>query len=88
MKILLLIPLLLAFTRDPGTGSNPAVGPGPATPDAGSRDTSVMGGGTPGSQGMNTLDINDPNEEQLKIMKEKQEETEKRLEKRDKEKGP
>lgn len=63
--------VLLSFNisaRDPGTGSNPTVGPGPATPDAGAQDTSVMGGGTPGSQGMNTLNIDEPSEEELEIM--------------------
>lgn len=52
MKLLILISLIVfgtsAFSRDPGTGSNPTVGPGIATPDAGSSDTTIMGGGTPG----------------------------------------
>lgn len=77
MKILTLF-LSLIFTmpllaRDPGTGSNTTVGPGPASPDSGSSDTSVMGGGTPGNQGINNLDMKEPNEEQLKKMKQKQE---------------
>lgn len=52
MKVILLTALLITgtstFARDPGTGSNPTVGPGIATPDAGSSDTSIMRGGTPG----------------------------------------
>lgn len=77
MKLLTLIfSFLMALSvsaRDPGTGSNTTVGPGPATPDAGSSDTSVMGGGTPGNQGINTLDMKEPNQKRLNKMKEKQE---------------
>lgn len=50
--------LLIALgvsARDPGTGSNTTVGPGPATPDAGAGDTSIMGGGTPGNLGINNM---------------------------------
>ena len=77
MKILTLF-FSLALTvpvlaRDPGTGSNTTVGPGPATPDSASRDTSVMGGGTPGNQGINTLDMKEPNEKRLRKMKQNQE---------------
>ena len=71
---LILLPLSLS-ARDPGTGSNTTVGPaGPATPDAGSSDTSIMGGGTPGNEGMDTLNIDEPTEEELDIMYQKQEE--------------
>lgn len=77
MKFLTLLALALlslnVSARDPGTGSNPTVGPGPATPDAGAQDTSVMGGGTPGSQGMNTLNIDEPSEEELDTMYQKEE---------------
>lgn len=72
MKLLTLLAVALLSlnisARDPGTGSNPTVGPGPATPDAGAQDTSVMGGGTPGGQGINTLNIDEPSEEELEIM--------------------
>lgn len=54
----------ISFARDPGTGSNTTVGPGPATPDAGSSDTSIMGGGTPGNSGESNLDQDEPQERQ------------------------
>lgn len=56
---LVLLPLSNMYARDPGTGSNTTVGPGPVTPDAGSSDTSVMGGGTPGNQGIDNLGMKD-----------------------------
>lgn len=71
---LILLPLSQTYARDPGTGSNTTVGPGPATPDAGASDTSIMGGGTPGNQGMNTLNIDEPDKKELEMMY--QEETE------------
>jgi hypothetical protein len=70
----LLIVAVSSFGRDSGAGSNTTVGPGPATPDAGSSDTSIMGGGTPGNQGAFNLDLEEPNKEKLKKMKQKQEE--------------
>lgn len=89
MKFLLYLSLILlplmnlsaASSRDPGTGSNPAVGPGPATPDSRSDSTSVMGGGTPGSQGMDTIDIDEPTQEELDTMYEQREEVRKKQKK-------
>lgn len=77
---LILLPLmnLSAASRDPGTGSNPAVGPGPATPDSASDSTSVMGGGTPGSQGMDTLDVKKPSNKDLDIIYKQREEVRKK----------
>ena len=73
MKILIYLSLILLpfgtiYARDPGTGSNTTVGPGPTTPDAGASDTSIMGGGTPGNQGINNLGIDEPTEEELDTM--------------------
>lgn len=65
-----------SYARDPGTGSNTTVGPGPATPDAGNKDTSVMGGGTPGNMGEDTLDIDEP--QQREESRQKREKTIKR----------
>lgn len=70
---LILLPLSVS-ARDPGTGSNTTVGPGPATPDAGASDTSIMGGGTPGNQGMDTLNIEEPSKDELDTMYQKEEE--------------
>lgn len=65
---LAILPFSNMYARDPGTGSNTTVGPGPATPDAGASDTSVMGGGTPGNQGINNLDYKEPSAEELETM--------------------
>jgi hypothetical protein len=79
MKLLILVSLIalpfsFATARDPGTGSNTTVGPGPAGPDSGSRDTSIMGGGTPGGLGINNYGLEGATDKQLKEIKQKQEE--------------
>ena len=70
MKYLLLITLVCSsasFARDPGTASNTTIGVGGnATPDAGPGDTSVMGGGTPGNEGINTRSIDELTQEDIK----------------------
>lgn len=42
-------------------------------PDAGSQDTSIMGGGTPGNQGIDTLDMKQDDEDHLNKVKQEQE---------------
>lgn len=70
---LILLPLSLS-ARDPGTGSNTTVGPGPAAPGSAPGSTSIMGGGTPGNAGINVLGIDEPTKEELEIMYQEQEE--------------
>jgi hypothetical protein len=74
------IAVLIFLVTNSVAGSVPA----PVTPDAGSTDTSVMGGGTPGNQGINTLDINEPDQERLDKMRGKKEKQEPRKRKIDK----
>lgn len=72
MKALIYLSLIVlslgAFARDPGTGSNPTSGPGPATPDASPGSTSVMGGGTPSGSGINNPDVRDYSQKDLDTM--------------------
>lgn len=64
-----------SLARDPGTGSNTTnTGAGPVTPDSASGDTSIMGGGTPGNEGIDTFSVDDPSREDLKRIKQAQEE--------------
>ncbi len=74
-----------SLARDPGTGSNTTnSGAGPVTPDAASSDTSIMGGGTPGNEGIDTFNIEDPSDEDLKKIKQAQEERQKERKKKNK----
>jgi hypothetical protein len=70
MKFLILLTLLYSieysFSRAPG----------PSTPGAAPSNTSVMGGGTPGNEGINTLNIDEPTKEELEKMRQDQEEKE------------
>lgn len=65
MKFIVALTLMLfasgnILARNPGTGSNTTVGPGPATTDSTGYDTSIMGGGTPGNSGEDNLDTDEP----------------------------
>ncbi len=87
MKVLIYVFILMlpisSFTRDPGTGSNTTnSGGGPVTPDAAPSDTSIMGGGTPGNEGIETFNIEDPSKEDLKKIKQAQEERQKERERK------
>jgi hypothetical protein len=82
MRFLLSL-MLITFTfnnalqaRDPGTGSNttPDGAVAPATPDAASDATSIMGGGTPGNDGEDTANLKDPSDEKLRKIRQLQEE--------------
>lgn len=73
MKILIIASLfcLSAFARDPGTGSNTTIGPGPKTPASNSDTTAIHGGGTPSSSSEYSLDQDEPTAEELQQMQEK-----------------
>ena len=76
-----------SFARDPGTGSNTTnSGAGPVTPDAAPSDTSIMGGGTPGNEGIESFNIEDPSDEDLKKIKQAQEQRQKDRERKNKNK--